>query len=193
MNRSWMRAGRVALLAIAVGGAPLSAQQTSAPAGAPAATAARPSDVASPEALLAAVYEIISGPASQQRDWDRFRSLHLPTARFVFVLSNPQGQQQLFNWSVDEFIQNAGPDFQTGAGFWEREIGRRVDRFGRAAQVFSAYESGQTGPNGPFTERGVNSVQVVHYQDRWWVANVVFDFESRGNPIPPEYLGTRNP
>ncbi|MGH7712411.1 MAG: hypothetical protein ACREOG_14065, partial [Gemmatimonadaceae bacterium] len=34
---------------------------------------ARPEDVASPEAIVKAVYDVISGPAGQKRDWDRMR------------------------------------------------------------------------------------------------------------------------
>src|SRR5271154_7616598 len=57
-----------------------------APAEAQAATpapAAKPADVASPDAILAATYDVISGPAGQPRDWDRFRSLFLPGARLI--------------------------------------------------------------------------------------------------------------
>ena len=37
--------------------------------------AARPADVASIDAIMRAVYEVISGPAGQKRDWNRMRSL----------------------------------------------------------------------------------------------------------------------
>jgi len=45
--------------------------------------AANPADVSSIEAILAAVYDVISGPAGKQRDWDRMRSLFLPGARLI--------------------------------------------------------------------------------------------------------------
>ena len=44
---------------------------------------AKPADVASPDAILAATYDVISGPAAQKRDWDRFRSLFVPGARLI--------------------------------------------------------------------------------------------------------------
>src|SRR5450432_4263344 len=53
------------------------------PAAPTAAPAANPADVASPDAILAATYDVISGPAGQQRDWDRFRSLFYPGARLI--------------------------------------------------------------------------------------------------------------
>jgi len=36
---------------------------------------AKPADIASPDAILAAAYDVISGLAGQERDWDRMRSL----------------------------------------------------------------------------------------------------------------------
>jgi hypothetical protein len=178
MNRRWLGAGRLAVVAIAMAFTPLAAQQT-----------ARQPDVSSPEGVVTALYRVISGPASRDRDWDRFRSLFLPGARLVFLLGNPGQQQQLYNLTVDEFIELAGPGYQSGAGFWEREIGSHVDRFGTIAQVFSTYETRLTDPNGPVAERGINGVQLLRHQDRWWITSLVFDTQTAANPIPPRYLG----
>ncbi|HEU4885027.1 MAG TPA: hypothetical protein VFT45_22395 [Longimicrobium sp.] len=190
----WLYAGRVAVLAMTVACAPVAAQQTTTPAAGQQASAARPPDVASPEALVTALYDVISGPASQARDWDRFRSLFLPNARLTFLLEISPGEKRLFNLTVEEFIQLAGPGYQSGAGFWEREIGHRIDRFGTVAHVFTAYESRLTSPNpnSPVDERGINSVQTIQHEGRWWIANLVFDSETPANPIPPEYLNAQH-
>ena len=42
---------------------------------------ARPEDVASMDAILAALYDVISGPAGKKRDWNRMRSLFIPEPR----------------------------------------------------------------------------------------------------------------
>src|ERR1700719_3358422 len=52
---------------------------------------AKPTDVASPDAILAATYDVISGPAGQERDWDRFRSLFVPGARLIPVVPRKAG------------------------------------------------------------------------------------------------------
>src|SRR6478672_9623729 len=52
----------------------------------PAATAA---DVASMESIVAALCDVISGPAGKKRDWDRMRSLFIPGARLI-----PTGKRQ---------------------------------------------------------------------------------------------------
>ena len=40
-------------------------------------------DVASVDAIITALYDVISGPAGGKRDWDRFRSLFIPEARLI--------------------------------------------------------------------------------------------------------------
>lgn len=188
MMKTWLHTGRLAVLAIAVACAPLPAQQTAAPTPAQPASAVRPPDVASPEAVVTALYDVISGPAAQPRDWDRFRSLFLPNARLAFILATPSGDKRLFNLTVDEFIRLAGPGYQSGAGFWEREIGQRIDRYGTVAHVFTTYETRLAGPSAPVAERGINSIQTIQHEGRWWIVNLVFDSETAANPIPSEYV-----
>ena len=198
MMHRWLHTGRLAVLTIAVACAPARAQQTPTPAAPPAAPpavaaapAANPSDVATPEAVVTALYDVISGPASQQRDWDRFRSLFIADARLAFVQPLRSGEERLYAMNVEEFIRNAGPGYQTGAGFWEREIGSRIDRFGAIAHVFTAYETRRTGADGPVAARGINSVQMLRHQGRWWITHLVFDSETAANAIPQEYLRPR--
>lgn len=57
----------------------------------PAPPVADPSDVASIDAITAAVYESISGPAGQPGDWERFRSLFIPEARLIPSRLTPGG------------------------------------------------------------------------------------------------------
>ncbi|MEK6282053.1 MAG: hypothetical protein AABN95_16990 [Acidobacteriota bacterium] len=39
----------------------------------PSPSTANPADVASIDSIIAAVYDVISGPAGKKRDWDRMR------------------------------------------------------------------------------------------------------------------------
>lgn len=198
MKHTWLSAGRMAVLAVAAAGTPLCAQQTNLGAqqqmGSPTAqiarSGARPPDVATPQAIVTALYDIITGPAARPRDWDRFRSLFLDGAQLAWTQVDPaSGQSYFFNLSVEDFIRLAGPGYTQGAGFWEREIGHHVDRFGSIAQVFSTYEMRLAGPKAEVVERGINGVQLIHHQNRWWITNLVFDVETPANPIPPRFLG----
>jgi hypothetical protein len=151
---------------------------------APARTAG--ADTESIDAIITALYEVISGPAGD-RDWDRLRSLFLPGARLVPSGDRPNGQSGLKVQTVEEFIADAR-EFMAANSFFEREISRRVDRFGSIAQAFSTYESRWDAADpAPFI-RGINSIQLVFTEGRWWVVTIFWDNESADHPIPDEYL-----
>ena len=163
------------------------APQTPPVSGAAATPAANPADVGSIDAILHAVYDTISGPAGQQRDWNRFRSLFVSGARLIPVVSDPKGGFTTMLFSPDEYIKHGDPYFQKN-GFFEREVARRTDRFANLAQVFSTYESrhGAADPK-PFA-RGINSFQLMNDGHRWWIVTIFWQAETPDSPIPKEYL-----
>lgn len=161
-------------------GAPSVSQPTS-------ADAARPADVASIESIIAALYDVISGPPGQDRDWRRFRSLFTDGARLIVGAPGPDGRVPARNMTVEEYV-NSADSFLKRDGFWEREIARRIERYGNVAHVFSTYESRVKSAESPPFSRGINSIQLVTNGQRWWVVTIFWDFERPGNPIPPEYL-----
>jgi hypothetical protein len=63
------------------------------------------------------------------------------------------------------YADTAGPDLEE-YGYFEREIGRSVQVFGRVA---SAMSGGESEPNGKVIGRGVNSLQLVNDGKRWWI------------------------
>jgi len=154
----------------------LPAERAAAQEKAAAAPAARPEDVASIDAILAALYDVISGPAGQARDWDRFRSLFLPGAgRLVTVGKDPQtGARRQVTMDPRGYAERVGPRLERD-GFFEREVGRREDRFGNIVHVFSAYESLHTLSDPQPFMRGVNSIQLYHDGTRWWIVTVFWD------------------
>ena len=50
---------------------------------------ADPKDVASLDAIMKAIYDVISGDAGKPRDWDRFRALFHKDARLIPSGKNP--------------------------------------------------------------------------------------------------------
>jgi hypothetical protein len=72
-------------------------------------------------------------------------------------------------------------------GFFEREIHREVERFGNVAHVWSTYASSEQ-PGGPTVARGINSIELYHDGERWWITSWIFDSERAGSPIPADYL-----
>lgn len=147
------------------------------------AVAANPADVASVDAIMAAVYDVISGPAGQRRDWNRMRSLFTANARMM-----PKGGAGLRSGSVEDYIVSSGPLLER-EGFFEREVARRVEQYGDIAHIFSTYEARQTA-DGPVFMRGINSFQLVRHSGRWWVVSIMWQAETPQTPIPAHYLQT---
>jgi hypothetical protein len=139
----------------------------------------KPDDVKSMDAILRAIYDVISGPAGD-RDWSRFRSLFLPQARFTQAA--PDGATVVFSWSVDEFVRDAGQVFAKEP-FYEKAIVNQPDTYGNVAQVFSSYESRHSPGEKPF-ERGINTIQLLNDGKRWWVVSILWDSERSDNPLP---------
>ena len=144
----------------------------------------RPEDVSSPEAIVKAMYDTISGPAGE-RNWQRERSLFLPGARLIPIGKRIHGNDGLRVLTVDEWIDDVS-EFFAENDFWESEITSHVDRFGNMAQVFSTYEARDREDGAPIG-RGINSIQLVFDEERWWIVSVMWDNESRENPIPGEF------
>lgn len=175
------------LAAVAVTPGVGAAQASTAPATAPATRAADPADVASPVAIIDALYASISGPKGASRDFDRLRTLYAPSARMIWTGVAADGTARLRNWSVDEYIAAAGPGL-VAAGFHEREIGRTTESFGNVTHVMSAYDSRHTLADSVPFQRGVNSIQLFNAGTRWYVLSVMWDSERPGNEIPARYL-----
>jgi len=184
----------IALAAAAFAAAPVPAQPAAPPAPAAPAPwpspflpvtvgdiAANPADVASIDAIMRAVYDVISGPAGQKRDWIRMRSLFTANARLM-----PKGGRGLASGSVEDYITSSGPQLEQN-GFIEREVARRTEQYGDIAHVFSTYEARQS-EGGPVFLRGINSFQLVRHAGRWWVVSIMWQAETPQNPIPAEYL-----
>ena len=182
------------LCTLALAGAPLQPTAAqSAPASAQTATstaetpAARPADVASMSAIIEAVYNVISGPKGQPRDWDRMRSLFVPGARLISARTDKDGVTTAHVMSVEDYIRLGDPMLKKD-GFFEREAHRTEERFGNIAQVFSTYESRHEADAKPF-QRGINSFQLLFDGHRWWVVTIYWQGERPELPIPKQFGG----
>ena len=150
---------------------------------------ADPGDVESIDAVIAALYDVISGPAGEVRNWDRFRSLFIPEgARLIPTGRRQGGVVSPRVMTVEDYVAGAGPGLER-SGFFEREIGRTMVEFGSIAHAFSAYDSKRTLEDAEPFARGINSIQLLNDGSRWWIVSVFWDSERPDHPIPARYLG----
>lgn len=158
-----------------------------------AAQSARPEDVESIESIVAASYASLDRRPGEPFDWDRFRSLFVPGARLIPNAEQTGGEFRVMTvdgfieWVEGWYAENApigGPDDH---GFTEEEIVAHVDRYGDVAHVMSTYRK-RLWDDDEILGRGINSIQLVHDGQQWWIAGTVWDEENGAGPIPPEYL-----
>jgi len=144
-----------------------------------AAIAASPqskADLAGINQAIQGVYDVISGPPGQKRDFDRMRSMFAPGATLKAI-----GPKGLRGGSLEDYISRNAAILEK-EGFTERELGRRVEVWGGLATAWSAYD-GRTA-NGSFHERGINSFQLVKVDGKWLVASILWQEETPANPLP---------
>ena len=139
---------------------------------------ARAADETAIGAALDGVYGVISGPAGQQRDWARMRTLFTPDARLTAI-----GAKGLHGGTVEDFITKNGPNL-TKIGFIERELTRRVEIYGDLAHAWSSFEG--VGDGGKVNVRGINSFQLVRQNGRWLVQSIFWQVESPTRPLPAD-------
>lgn len=150
--------------------------------------AANPKDVESIDSIMKAVYEVISGPAGQARDWDRFRSLFIPEARLIPSSPSKEGEGMVYRvLTPEEYVTRSGPYLEK-QGFFEQEIYRSVEQFGSVAHGFSTYESRHSLEDAEPFARGINSFQLHFDGKRWWVVTIFWTGERPDLAIPAKYL-----
>jgi hypothetical protein len=164
-------------------------QPQAAPVTPAAPPAANPADVGSIDAIMASTYAVISGPAGQQRDWNRFRSLFLPGARLAALVPRKEGGYDARIITPDEYAKFADTYFQKES-FFERESARHADRYGNIVQIFSTYESRRDPKDPKPFARGINSFQLFFDGTRWWVVTIYWQEETPDVPLPKEFLPT---
>jgi len=152
----------------------------------PSAPAARASDVDSVEHIIAAVYDVISGPPGK-RDWDRFRSLYYPGARMIPSGRNDKGTVTARVLTPEDYITRSQGFFDK-EGFFEKPAANRVEVWDHIAHVWSTYESRHAKDDAKPFARGINSFQLVNDGSRWWILSVYWEAEDAAHPLPEKYL-----
>ncbi len=142
-------------------------------------------DVASIDATIATLYDVISGDPGAPRDWDRFRNLFKPEARLIPTRKNPQNELTLQALTPEDYVKLFSSRISTG--FFEKELHRTTEQYGTVAHVFSTYETKEK-KDGPVTNRGINSIQLFFDGTRYYVVNIFWCAESMGFALPDKYL-----
>ena len=140
--------------------------------------------------LLQTFYANVSGPAGAPRPPASEAGLYHPQARLMRSGVDETGRPWLRVMTHAEWLEDTRPFFAS-TDFHEIEVARRVERFGNVAWVRSVYEARRRPEDPELLKRGVNSIQLYHDGERWWIVSVLWDNERPGVAVPPEWLAER--
>ncbi len=132
---------------------------------------ARIQDVATIDGIVAAYYEVVSGPAGEAADLERDRTLHHPDAWIAIADVDDEGRPVVRTMTLAQYHGDNRP---REAAFYEWETDRVTRRTGNVVHVWSSYASARSPGGEPF-DRGVNSITLFWDGSRWWIMGWVFD------------------
>ncbi len=145
------------------------------------------SDTKTPQTLLKATLDVISGPKNEARDFDRLRNLFTENGTFTFAGPNKEGVYGSRTFSLEEFIEKVGPNYAK-TGFYEKEIYSQIDQFNGVAQAIQTYA--WEIPDSEQKARGINHYQMLKKGERWYISSLSWSSESEDHPIPAKYLNS---
>ncbi|TXG39316.1 hypothetical protein [Seonamhaeicola maritimus] len=136
---------------------------------------------------IKSLYDVVSGEKGEKRNWGQFKFLFYKDAKLIPSGKNKKKVHVASFMTPDDYVKNSGK-WLVENGFFEKEINRKVQRFGNIAHVFSTYEAfNSKSDDAPFM-RGINSIQLLNDGKRWWIINIYWTQETTDNPIPEKYL-----
>lgn len=134
------------------------------------------------DALMKATYEVVSGEKRAKRQWERDNYLHHQKAVYSYF---DRKKQEQVTMTLQEFHKETD-DVVFNTAFYESEVNREVRIFGNIAHVWSTYET-KLEKDGKVERRGINSIQLVFENNRWYIISWIFCGETDKNIIPSTF------
>lgn len=143
-------------------------------------------DWESPEAIVHALYETISGDAGAKRNWDRYRDLFLDGARMSVAMDSSIGSG-IMGMGSEELISQTETAY-AATGFHEIPLVTKVEQHGLLASVMSSFEIRLRLADKEPLMRGLNHFQLLNDGERWWIVSNVGIVETPSSPLPEAFL-----
>jgi uncharacterized protein (DUF1697 family) len=156
-----------------------------APSSARAQAPAADSPLQSAEGVVRELYRYVTVEKGQVTDWEEVRKLFIPEA--VIVLRVSKDASTVFDvqgW-IDDFVAWNEKAHVKERGFSEKIIVLEPRVFRDIANVFVLYEAALTDSDRP-PSRGVDSIELIRKDGRWWIVSITNDLPNAENPIPAQ-------
>lgn len=134
-----------------------------------------------PGEAVEALYEVISGPVGEPRDWERFRAMFLDGAQMTVLAPMPEGEERVVTLTVEEYVSR-NAERLSEMGFTEAETRRQTHVYGGLATILSAYEATRSDTGETFAT-GVNTIVLAREEGVWKVASLAWRSETEDWPV----------
>tara|TARA_R110002033_G_scaffold158352_1_gene194480 strand:+ start:72 stop:584 length:513 start_codon:yes stop_codon:yes gene_type:complete len=138
-------------------------------------------DVKSVDAIINAYYDVVSGSSSEPWEFERDKYIHSKNA--VITRLDENGKVESHTLEAEYIPIGLSPK----EDFYEKELKRKVSKYGNIAQVWSAFEI-RTDPKTESNIRGLNSIQLHYENGRWFIDSWTCEMESEKNNLVTEFL-----
>jgi hypothetical protein len=143
-------------------------------------------NVSTLDGIIKAYYDVVTVKKGGKVFFERDSLIHWPGVLVGAVSVSKSGKPAMHYFTLKEYHRLSDASLEKD-GFDEREISRKVEKFGAIYHVWSTYES-RNDAGGPIIERGINSIELFFDGTRFWIMGWIYDGERKDNPIPAEYL-----
>ena len=138
-------------------------------------------DVKSIDAIINAYYDVVSGSSSDSWEFKRDKFIHSKSA--VITRLDENGIAESHTLEAEYIPIGLSPK----EDFYEKELERKVSKYGNIAQVWSSFEI-RTDPNTECNIKGLNSVQLNNQSGRWWIDSWTCEMESEKSSVVSEFM-----
>jgi len=145
-------------------------------------------DLGTVNGIIHTLYDVISGPVGEERDWNLFRSLFAQDARMYIAVTDKDSGSVLKSITPEEYAERNKTRL-ADMGFNEEELYRVINTYGAGTQIFSTYESHFTNKDGvQEITKGINNIQLYFDGERYFIVSIFWDANAKNIEVPDRYL-----
>jgi hypothetical protein len=136
------------------------------------------------EGVIRELYRLICVPkGGPEPDWEHVRTLFIPEAVIVLRVSKTATSTFTVQGWIDDFVAFNTKAKASEHGFEERIVRMSTTEFREIAHSFVLYEARMLDWTKP-AQRGVDSIELIRRDGRWWIAAITNDIPNEEHPVP---------
>ena len=135
------------------------------------------------EGVVQELYRLICVPVGGKTDWEQVRNLFIPEAVIILRVSKTASSTFTVQGWIDDFIAYNDKAKSSERGFEEKIVRMSTTVFRDIAHILVLYEARMLDWSKPAAP-GVDSIELIRKDGRWWIAAITNDLPNEENPIP---------